>query len=374
MSDSFLSSDEYDEQAHQLYNEGRYDQALELLREGIGLYPNAAELQVGLAYAYMAREEYAWARRHFERALLLDHEHEDALAGMGETLLKLGQDRESLKVFGKILDLGYHDDHELMLQLGRALFREGHIADAQRFFEFAVTHHTDSAEAAACVGFSWHRLGHESQALYWLQRALELDPSYAEARIYLGNVLYDRGETDAALHQLGRTQPEEHYDDLALWRYIEMRKAAYRLPDDDPELFPWLARLAEITGEPDDIEMLLAEVEAKHPDGTVRDPNQLELFSALVADLPGMQRRPVHGGGDNHMVATLSGHLFGGTWEEIVRKMKEADVEWARGSLSDFMASVARKGQAETGIVIPVTDAEAFVRGSAEAGVLRIIQ
>jgi hypothetical protein len=38
------------------------------------------------------------------------------------------------------------------------------------------------------------------------------------------------------------------------------------------------------------------------------------------------------------------------------------------------MAGQARRGQTETGIVIPVTDAEAFIRGSAEAGVLRIIQ
>jgi hypothetical protein len=38
------------------------------------------------------------------------------------------------------------------------------------------------------------------------------------------------------------------------------------------------------------------------------------------------------------------------------------------------MAGLARRGRAETGVVIPVTDAEAFIRGSAEAGVLRIIQ
>jgi hypothetical protein len=54
--------------------------------------------------------------------------------------------------------------------------------------------------------------------------------------------------------------------------------------------------------------------------------------------------------------------------------MKAADREWAQGSLSDFMASLARRGQAETGVVIPTTDAEAFIRGSAEAGVLRIVQ
>ena len=50
-----------------------------------------------------------------------------------------------------------------------------------------------------------------------------------------------------------------------------------------------------------------------------------------------------------------------------------ADREWAHGSVDDFMLSQARRGQAETGVVIPTTDAEAFIRGSAEAGVLRIV-
>jgi len=71
MSDAFRSSDDFDEQAHQLYNEGRYDDAVALLREGLSLYPHAVELHIGLAYAQLAREEYAWARRSFERALTL---------------------------------------------------------------------------------------------------------------------------------------------------------------------------------------------------------------------------------------------------------------------------------------------------------------
>ncbi|MEP6473282.1 MAG: tetratricopeptide repeat protein, partial [Gemmatimonadota bacterium] len=83
MTDSFLSSDDYDEQAHQLYNEGRYDEALALLKEGATLYPGAIEIHVGMAYAYLAREEYAWALRSFDAALTLDPAHEDALAGQG---------------------------------------------------------------------------------------------------------------------------------------------------------------------------------------------------------------------------------------------------------------------------------------------------
>ena len=71
---------------------------------------------------------------------------------------------------------------------------------------------------------------------------------------------------------------------------------------------------------------------------------------------------------------TLSGQSIRGDWDEILIQMKAADREWAQGSLSDFMTSLARRGHAETGVIIPTTDAEAFIRGSAEAGVLRIVQ
>jgi Tfp pilus assembly protein PilF len=373
MSEAFRSSDDFDEQAHQLYNEGRYDDALSLLREGLSWYPSSAELHVGLAYAHLAREEYAWARRAFEQALGLDTDHEDALAGYGEVLLKVGDRGGALKAFERVVELGFQEDHDLMLQVGRSLFREGLIGPAQRYFELAANAHPESPDATACMGYAAHRLGDDGGALYWLRRALSLEPQYPEARIYLANMLYDRGESDAALHHLERTEPDEHYDELALWRLIELKKSLYRLPDDDPELTPWFSRLAEVTGEPDSLEMLLAEVEAQHGDGVPRDPHQLDLFGTLLTELHAMQqhRRPT--GGDGHLVATLSGELMHGTWDEILLQMKAADGSLASAPMAEFMAELARRGHAETGVVIPMTDAEAFLRGSAAAGVVRII-
>jgi tetratricopeptide (TPR) repeat protein len=371
MSDAFLSSDEYDEQAHQLYNEGRYDDALALLTEGLSLYPTAVELHVGMAYAQLAREEYAWARRSFEAALSHDPEHEDALAGVGEALLKLGERTGGIAAFERILALGLHDDHELMLQVGRALFREGLLGQAHRFFELAASAHPDSADAAACLGYASHRLGREGQALYWLRRALALDTAYGEARIYIGNILYDRNESEAALFHFELTAPEDHFDELGLWRTVELKKAVYRLADDDPELSPWYERLAEITGEPDPVDELLAEVEGTQPDGSLRDPRQLELFGTMLSDLTSMQRRAVPG--DQHLVVTLSGQSLRGTWEEVLAQFMATDRGTAGDSLADFMAGVALRGRREMGVEIPVSDAEAFLRGSAEAGAVRII-
>ena len=371
MADGFRSSDEFDEHAHQLYNQARYDEALEVLIEGLSIYPDAVELHVGMGYAELAREEVAWARRSFTRALVLEPDHEDALSGYGETLLRLGDRTGALAAFDRILALGFQEDHDLTMQLGRALFRDGWLAPAYRFFDLAAASEPECEEAAACMGYVSHRLGRESAAIYWLRRALEIDPDFAEARIYLANLLYDKGESGAALHQLEKTAADEHYDEIGLWRTIELKKTFYRLSDDDASLRPWRERLAELAPLPDPTEDLLAELEATQPDGSVRDPYQLELFGTLLVEPQQMQRRPARI--DHHVVATLTGQTLRGTWDEILDQLKAAEHTALDQSMDDFMAGLAQRGKQETGVTIPLTSAEAFIRGNAEAGEIRII-
>jgi tetratricopeptide (TPR) repeat protein len=363
----FLSSEEYDERAHQLYNEGQFDDALDVLREGLALYPNAVELHVGVGYARLAREEFAWARRSFEEALVLDPDHEDALAGLGETLLKFGQQDAATRSFRRILELGYQDDLDLMLQAGRALFKEGLIEDARQFFDIAVQQAPDMAEAVAMVGYTQHRMGDDDAAIVTLRRALELDNDHADARIYLGNVLFDRGNYDAALYHLDRTSPEDHWDELGIYRLVELKKTIYRLNDDDPELVPWDARLVELQGEPDDIDEMLAEIETRMND-TVEGRGQLELFSALLNDLAHNRDTA------RHRIVTSEGREYDGTWEEIVRDMRDASVAAPSRSIQEFMLSESRRQYAVTGMLISTTDPESFIRGSADAGLLRIVQ
>lgn len=369
MTSPFLSSEEYDERAHQLYNEGNYDDALDTLREGLGLYPNAVELHIGVGYARVAREEFAWARRSFEEALVLDPDHEDALAGLGETLLKFGQTSGAVKSFRRILELGYHDDIELMLQVGRALFRDGLMEEAKEFFDITIQQVPDNAEAVAMIGYTEHRLGRDDAAIATLRRALTLDADYSEARIYIGNILYDRGEYEAALYHLDKTSPEDHWDELGIWRLIELKKSTYRLRDDDPTLKPWDERLNELGEDPDAIDEMLAEIEENaNSEAAGEAKGQLELFGALLADLAQEKQSDAA-----HDVIGRDGQRYEGSWDEIVEQMRAASPQSSR-SLLEFMQSEARRGLSLTGILISTADAESFVRGSFDAGMLRILR
>lgn len=363
MNQGFPSSDEYDERAHDQYSEGDFDGALETLKEGLALYPNAVELYVGLGYARLARDEYAWARQSFERALTLDVGHEDAMVGMGETLLHLGRPHEALRLFREVEAAGFADDPDLMLTMGRALFRHDLLKEARDVFARLAALRPESAEALASLGYSLARMGDEVSGSRFIRRALALAPDLHEARIYLGHLFYQRGNPEGALREFERVPPRHHWDRLALYRILELKSRIEGFDSDSAELQVWREQLAVLEiFEGDPVEQLLAEVEAEFSDGAIfdgppSDQNQLELFdferqvdARIRARLPG-------------------GHVVEGRWEEVVARWRHS-AGFGHESLSDFMRRMSERWLELLELEVPFTDPETFVRAAALNGLL----
>lgn len=360
MRERFLSSEEYDEQAHKLFNDGDYDGALEMLKEGLSLYPNAVELYVGMGYARLAREEFAWARTAFERALVLDPAHEDGLVGMGETLLWFGERQSAVAHFRRVEEMGYADDVELMLTIGRALYRQGLYAESRDAFAKAAVARPESAEATASLGYALHRLGDQVGAARQIRRALRLDPDLFDARVYLGHVLYDRGDWEASLREFERVPPVQHWDPLAVWRVLELKRALWQMEEGDARLAPWDRRLDELESMQDPIDRLLAEVEASFGGSAgpfLPDPSQLELFEGKRSDGDGALV---------HHVRLADGHSIRGTWHEIVRQMRDR-AGFGHETLPHYMRRMAERWHEQSGFEIPFQDPESFLRAAIDA-------
>ncbi len=369
MADRFWSSEEYDERAHTLYNEGDYDGALETLKEGLALYPNAVELYAGLGHARLAREEFAWARLAFERALVLDPAHEDAMVGMGEVLLRLGRLSDGISLFQRVEALGYTDDVELMLTMGRALYREGLFAQAKEIFVRLAMARPESADAVAAIGYCLHRLGDEVESRRYLRRALRIDPDLHEARTYIGQLLYDRGDWEGSLRELERVPPGEHWDALAVWRVLELKASLSGLSDGDPRLSPWRERLDQLEAlDANPVDQLLAEIEVRASGSgqwAVRDESQLELFG--VSDGPEAPKVP-------HVQVRLSGgQVIRGSWHDAVRQFRD-HVGFTHEALAPFMRRMAERWHEQYGVEVPSTDPEAFLRSAARFGLLRLME
>ncbi len=364
MPDRFWSSEEYDERAHSLYNEGDYEGALETLKEGLALYPNAVELYAGLGHARLAREEYAWARLAFDRALVLDPTHEDAMVGLGEVLLRLGRGREAIDLFGRVEGLGYDDDVELMLTMARALYRESLFAPARDMFARLAAARPDCGEAVAGVGYCIHRLGDDVGACRYLRRSLRVDPDLYEARTYLGHLLYDRGDWDAALRELERVPPSDQWDTLAVWRVLELKSSAPGQAGDQLDRLPWQERLDQLEAEDDPVDRLLSEIEAgvapPHPWHS-HDENQLELFS--ISEESGSEA--------SIQVRLPSGAIVRGSWRDAVRQFRD-HMGFTHEPLVSFMRRMAERWHEQYGVEVPSGDPEGFLRSAARFGLLRL--
>lgn len=366
MAERFLSSEEYDEQAHALYNQGDYDGALEMLKEGLSLYPNAVELYIGMGYARLAREEYAWARQAFEQAVVLDPSHEDGLVGLGETLLRFGKQDQALRLFDEVQALGFDEDVDLMLTMGRALYREQMYNPARDVFARIAAARPENAEAAAALGYALQRVGDEVGAGRQIRRALRLDPDLHEARTYLGHLLYERGDWEGALREFERVPPMEHWDPVAVWRIMELKRALWHMEAGDARLAPWEDRLKELESTDDPIDRLLAEVEASMGLAQLRengeiDPSQLELFEGPV-DTPT---------GVSVVVRNRDGAVFRGSWISVVRQMREAS-GFGHETLVQFMRRMAERWHEVSGVDIPFLDPEAFLRTAADARLIAL--
>ena len=74
-----------------------------------------------------------------------------------------------------------------------------------------------------------------------------------------------------------------------------------------------------------------------------------------------------------HQIIVSDGIQIDGSWEEIVRRMRDETGNPAH-SVEEFMSGVSQHGFREKGVRIPTHDAESFIRGSAVAGLLRIVR
>lgn len=373
MSFSFLSSEEYDEQAHQLYDAGEYDCALELLQDGLRRYPDAVDLHVGIGYIRLAREEFAWGLKAFEKALTLDPEHEDGWVGRGEALLKFGRIDDALACFRKIDELGLGDDLELGLAMGRALYREALFRESRQRLVALAAAHPDVADVRAALGYTLHALGDDLGARRELRASLRLDANLYEVRIYLSHLHFERGDLENALRELELVPPDEHWDPLSVWRYIELKGSLEKFDEDDPALAPWRDRWDELRSEPDAIDHILAEVEAAFEEAGGEYPLPASGPRILSAPLtlpilppptPSMAAR-------GHRVRTADGNIFSGTWEEIVVHMRDSLSDPSE-PLAAFMHRAAQRVRQLTGRDLPCDDPETFIRESARMGLLSI--
>ena len=150
--------------------------------------------------------EYEQALELFELAVALDEGQPTLWANIGNAYSKMNQDEQALEAYEKAIELA-PEDPTLYQNLGGIYGSMGNTAKAQELYEKAVSlsAYSDPKDAAVNyynMGVTFINAGQTAEAVEALSKAIAADPSYAEAHYQLGISLLGNNDMEGSLEHL----------------------------------------------------------------------------------------------------------------------------------------------------------------------------
>ncbi|AIP04186.1 tetratricopeptide repeat protein [Burkholderia pseudomallei] len=177
---------------------GRLDDAIERFRNALTLAPAFPLAHYNLGNAYAAQERHDDAVDAFKRALALTPGDASIHNNLGNALNALGRHDDALEAFRRALELrpGHAGAHN---NLGMALAALGDTDAAIAHFRAAIAAEPHFVAAHFNLGNALDAIGQHAQAQHAFEAALALQPRFALALFGLANTLAARGRHRDAL-------------------------------------------------------------------------------------------------------------------------------------------------------------------------------
>jgi tetratricopeptide (TPR) repeat protein len=198
--------------AYILQRQGKTDEAIELLRETIGLKEGQTRLYLMLSTLYEGREQYRDAMSVLKEGLTHDTRDTGLLYRMGIVLDKLSRNKECLEHMETILTIDpQHAD--ALNYIGYTYADKGiHLDRAQELIEKALKSKPNSGYIIDSLGWVYFQKGLYDKALIELKRAVELTPEDPIINEHLGDVYFKVKQYERALETYNRALALEHSD------------------------------------------------------------------------------------------------------------------------------------------------------------------
>jgi tetratricopeptide (TPR) repeat protein len=181
-----------------LYRDGKYPEAIEVLRKAVNIHLNSFMAWYYLGAALSAERRYADAIEPLKIALDLQPDHMQAHMALGDALLKLGEVDESRAAYLRALDLqaNFAPAHD---GLGRLQESMGHDAEAEAEYRKALEINVAFADAYTHLGELFLRQNRLDEATDLFGKAIAMKPDFSEAYVRLGVALSRLGRFDDAI-------------------------------------------------------------------------------------------------------------------------------------------------------------------------------
>jgi protein O-GlcNAc transferase len=181
---------------------GRYEVAVDLIRQAISLNGNNPDYFSDLGNACFARGNSEAAAAACREVIRLAPARANGHCNLGTALFHLGKLDEAVVAYREALRIkpDYGEAHS---NLGRALYEQGKHDAAVAAYRVALRIKPDDASAHCNVGAALHSQGKLTEAVAAYRAALQIKPEYAKAICNLGTAFADQGKLGEAVAAYG---------------------------------------------------------------------------------------------------------------------------------------------------------------------------
>jgi tetratricopeptide (TPR) repeat protein len=179
------------------HQQGRHEEAVDLVGRAVALRPNDAGLQLNLGNALKALGRLDGAIERFRNALTLAPEFPLAHYNLGNAYALAGRHADAVDAFERSLRL-QPNDASTYNNLGNALHAIGRSDEAMAAFSRALALRPGHAGAHNNLGMALAALGRADEAIEQFRAALAAQPNYVAAHFNLGNALDAVGRHEQA--------------------------------------------------------------------------------------------------------------------------------------------------------------------------------
>ena len=186
-----------------LYEQGRYEEALDSYRVAVAHRPNYAKVHSNLGMVLNKLERFEEAETHIRRAIALDPKTKIRYQRLGNALYGQGRYAEAADAY-RVSAEHRPDYTQAHSGLGAALNELGRFEEAETHLRRAIALNPDHTEALyhlATLRFNQQRL---DEAIEFLQRLVGIEPGHARALGDIGVALFYLGRSDEALQHFDR--------------------------------------------------------------------------------------------------------------------------------------------------------------------------
>jgi tetratricopeptide (TPR) repeat protein len=171
----------------QYYVAGDYTSALRHLLEAEKFYADDHILQNYLGQTYLRKGSYELSIKHFEKALALKPDYAVARNNLGAVYVKMKEWDKAIEVLNELTgDLLYATPHYPQFNLGRAYYGKKQYRLAEEHFKRALEMEPEYSQALLWLGLTYLATGRNDEAVAALSSAVEISPNFAQAQYDLG--------------------------------------------------------------------------------------------------------------------------------------------------------------------------------------------